>query len=300
MSKLTSTIVATLVLAMLLMPSMPAVAQEEGASIGDTSSSGILPGSNFYFVKVLGRNLQLWLADDLQKANLLIRFSDEDALAIEELAQNGKLDLALQHAEQFQEQLQRAVQYMERARGQGQDVRVVVIKLEQNHLRQQAVLARVLEKAPEAAKEGLLNAIENSSKNVGDAILEAQGQEALNRYQEHLNQQVSNMGEETKLKIRERLQAGHGKPADVSSEPEETDTTVGTVQEQNAQQAEPQNTSLTTGGGSQQSIQEQTYQQTGSSAAQSQQTVPQQGIHPGDQGEQGSPDGKENQQKGGK
>lgn len=303
MFKSTSAVLAIFVLAALFVPSMPAIAQEEGASTSATSGSGILPDSNFYFVKVLGRNLQLWLADDVKKANLLLQFSSEDALVIEELSQNGKFDLALQHTEQFQQQLQRAVQHMERAQAQGQDVRVLVMKLEQNHLRQQAVLARVLEKAPEAAQEGLLNAIENSSKHVGDAILAVEGQEAMNSYREHLDQQVSNMGEDTKLRVRERLQAVHGKPVNVTTKPEATEaSTVSPVPipVQNSTQAGFQNTSVTTVG-SQQDIQEQTTQQIGSSGGQKQQTVPQQGIQSGNQGGQvGNPGNTGNQHNGSK
>ncbi len=46
----------------------------------------------------------------------------------------------------------------------------MIERLKENHLRQQQVLASVLEKVPEEAKEGILNAMENSSFGLENAI----------------------------------------------------------------------------------------------------------------------------------
>jgi len=290
-------ILAVAILILLLCPTIPALAQDEGNSNSDVTDAGILPDSNFYFFKVLGRNLQLWLGDDLHKADLALQFANEDAAVVNELAQKNKFQLAVQHSEQFQEQLQLAIQYMERAREQNQDIRIMVMQMEQNHLRQQLMLASALEKAPEAAKEGLLNAIENSSKHVGDAIGEMEGEEALNRFEEQLNQQVSNLGEDTKLRIRERLKASHGKPSQViSGETEDTPgATAESGQGQSTHQATPQGTGSTNGG-----TQGQGYQQTSSSQGTIQQGAPPQVTQPGNQDASGNSSGKGDQQKGNK
>ena len=105
---------------------------------------------------------------------------------------------------------------MERAREQGKDIEELIGRLKENHLRQQQVLAGVLEKVPEQAKGGVLNAIENSSFGLENAVERIQGEQKLEQFREELNLQFSNVGEETRIRIQERLEAGHHKPERVS------------------------------------------------------------------------------------
>ena len=191
---------------------------EEGAvSIGDVSDPGILPDSPFYFVKGWGRAIRLVFAFNAQeKAELALRFANEDALAIKKLCDKGKCQLAGKHCEKFQEQFQRAIQGMERAREEGKDIEALIEKLKGNHLRQQQVLASVLEKVPEQAQEGILNAIENSSSGLENAVERIQGKKEMEQFREELNMQFSNVGEETRIRIQERLEAEHHKPEEIS------------------------------------------------------------------------------------
>ena len=198
----------------------PVQAQEqetETVSIGEVSDPGILPDSPFYFVKSWGRTIRSFFAFNSQKkAELALRFANEDALAIKELCDKGKCQLAEKHCEKFQEQFQRAVQRMERVREEGKDVEALIEKLKENHFRQQQVLASVLEKAPEQAEEGILNAIENSCFGLENAVERIQGKQKLEQFREELNLQFSNVGEETRIRIQERLEAGHHKPEEIS------------------------------------------------------------------------------------
>ncbi len=221
MSKKFLVILVSFVIIGLAFPVSPVWAQEEAeeeaVSIGEVSDPGILPDSPFYFVKSWGRAIRLSFAFNSQKkAELALRFANEDALAIKELCDKGKCELAEKHCEKFQEQFQRAVQRMERVREEGKDVEALIEKLKENHFRQQQVLASVLEKVPEQAEEGILNAIENSSFDLENAIERIQGKQKMEQYQEELNLQFGNVGEETRIRIQERLEARHHKPGEIS------------------------------------------------------------------------------------
>lgn len=216
MNKKILVILVSLLFVGLAFPVSPVWAQEQEAetvSIGEVSDPGILPDSPFYFVKSWERAIRLSFAFNSQKkAELALRFANEDALAIKELCDKGKCQLAEKHCEKFQEQVQRAIQRMERAREEGKDIGALIEKLKENHLRQQRVLASVLERAPEQAKEGILKAIENSSFGLENAVERIQGKHQMEQFREELNLQFGNVGEETRIRIQERLEAAHSKP----------------------------------------------------------------------------------------
>jgi len=134
------------------------------------------------------------------------------------LCDKGECQLAERHCERFQEQFQRAIQWAERAREEGKDVEALMEKLKESHLRQQQVLARVLEKAPEQAREGILRAIENSGVGLETAIERIQGKQKLEQFREELNLQFSNVGEETRIRIQERWEAGRRRAGEISAE----------------------------------------------------------------------------------
>jgi len=204
-------------LAMVVSPflsSVPVLADStEDTAIGDVTDPGILPDSGFYFMKKWGRSLQLMFAgSDAEKAKLMLKYSNEDALALQQMYQMAKYNAGSRFAEQYASQLENTVQTIEQVRtGQGENASEELVgKLEQNYLKQQEVLLSVLEEAPEAAQSGLLNAIENSNKHVAAMIMAQKGERALQQYQENVNQQTQNMGEETKIKVQKRLEVVHG------------------------------------------------------------------------------------------
>ena len=264
-------------LAMVVSPfisSAPVLADTtEETTIGDVTDPGTLPDSGFYFMKKWGRSLQLMFAgSDAEKSKLMLKYANEDALALKKMYEMGKYDVGAKHAEQYALQLQNAVQTMEQVRTrQGEDASEELVgKLEQNYLKQQEVLLSVLEKAPEAAQNGLLNAIENSNKHVADMIATQKGQEALAQYQEQVNQQTSNMGEETKIRVQQRLQVTHGQAEQTSNGSSEQGTMTQTqTQTQTQNQTQTQTQTQTS---------EQTMQQTGQQSGQ--QTMQNQGAEP--------------------
>ncbi len=211
MRKKVSVLLASLLLVSLAFATTPVWAQEEeDVAIGEVTDPGTLPGSPFYFMKTWGRAASSFFTfNNQEKAELALRFANEDALAINALCENGQYELAERHCERFQEQFQGALWRMERAQEEGRDIEELVEKLKDNQLRQQQVLAGLLETVPEQAQEGFLNAMVNSSFGLQNAVGKIQGQQQMEQFQDKLNLQLGNMGEETRLQIQERLEAKH-------------------------------------------------------------------------------------------
>ena len=198
-----------------LMPGMAvsAAGDAEDTAIGDVTDPGILPDSGFYFMKSWGRNLQLMFAgSDTERARLMLKYTNEDALALKKMYEKGKYDVGAEYAGQYALQLQNTVRAMEQVRTeQGSNASEELIgELKQNYLKQQQVLLSVLEKAPETAQDGLLNAIENTNKHVGAVVMAQNGEQALQQYQEQVNTQTQNMGETTMIKVQNKLEVRHG------------------------------------------------------------------------------------------
>lgn len=225
MSKKLLAIIAGLLLIGVALTAAPVYAQEEeGVAIGEVNDPGTLPDSPFYFMKTWGRAVSSFFAFNYrERAELALRFANEDALAINALCENGQYELAERHCERFQEQFQRAIQWIERAQGEGRDIEELVEKLKANHLRQQQVLAGLVETVPQQAQEGILNAMVNSSFGLQNAVGKIQGPQQMEQFREELNLQTSNMGEETRLQLQERLEAKHqeanGTPGEGSPQP---------------------------------------------------------------------------------
>ena len=242
------TLLTLVVLTSTFVPAAPVLGDNtEEAAIGDVTDPGMLPDSGFYFLKNWGRSLQLiFAASNAEQAELRIRYANEDALAIKKLCDTGKCDVAARHTEQYELQLWNAIQNAKQVRLQQGDEAAdsLVSKMEQNYLRQQEVLASVLEQAPESAQNGILNAIENSNRHMENMILAQQGEAALEQYQHQVTQQTNNMGESTRLMIQQRLQASHGqldKPSTETDDSQQASDNV-TGQNQTIQQADQGNT----------------------------------------------------------
>ncbi len=198
----------------IVVPGQPASADSaEITVIGEATTPAILPDSGLNFLNGWGRNIQLAFAgSDVEKARLMLKYAGEDTLALKAMYAAGKYDVGAQQADRYALQLQNTVQAVEQVKAsQGEEASAeLVAKLEQNYLQQQEVLLSVLEKAPEAAQSGLLNAIENSNKHVATVILAHEGEQAVLQYQTQVNQQTNNMGDETKVMVQQRLQVVHG------------------------------------------------------------------------------------------
>ncbi len=182
------------------------VLQQDSVSIGKVVNPGILPDSPFYFTKNCSRAGRFFFAFNSQKkAELALRFANEDALAIKKLCDRAEYISTGKQCGRFQKQFQKALKWVEQARQEGKDIQWLMDKLKEDHLVQQRVLASVLEDMPEWAREGVLITIDESSSDLEKTIEKIQGKQELSRFQQELNLQFSNVAEEIRIKIQERL-----------------------------------------------------------------------------------------------
>lgn len=190
---------------------------QQSVSIGEVADPGILPDSPFYFAKSWSRAGRFLFAfENEKKAELAARFADEDALAIKKLCEKEEYISGGKQCQKFREEFQKALKCMEQARQEGKDTMDLMARLEEDHLGQQRVLASVLEKVPEWAKEGILISMEDSSSLLGNAIEEMQGKQEMEQFQEALSLQFSNVDTETQTRILERLGMRRPSPKEVT------------------------------------------------------------------------------------
>ncbi len=169
------------------------------------SNPGILPDSKWYFLKGWWEKIQLTFTfDSAHKAELENTFALKRVAEAQKLVEKGKADLAQQHLSQFKSALDGMNARVEKAKAQGKNADDLVQKLEITQQRQQDVLNNIYAKVPEQAKAGILNAMEQSSKGLENAVQQMQGtqeaQQLRARLQTHLDQ-----GGDLELQIKEKL-----------------------------------------------------------------------------------------------
>ena len=163
------------------------------------------------FLKNLVQNIRLILTtDQIKKAEMQLKSADDNIAALENLCDEQKCDSIekiQKYLNQFEEKFQKGIDRLEKAKQQGKDVASLIEQLKENHLRQQDVLGKVLEKAPASAQPAILNAIEKSSSGLENAISKIEGQERVSEFQARLNSQLNNLGEAAKNKIKEKIKS---------------------------------------------------------------------------------------------
>ncbi|MBU0597914.1 hypothetical protein KKF61_02865 [Patescibacteria group bacterium] len=169
--------------------------------------AGILPDSILF-------NLELWWEDiqrfftfsNVRKAELEAKLAMKRIAEAEKLIEKGKPEIAEKHLLQFQNRLAAAYEKTEQASEKGKDVDALIEKLEANLLKQQEVLAKVYDRVPASAQEGVLNAMEKSASGLQNAITNVQKSDAAEEFKNKLKNKVENFGTTKKNEIKEHLQ----------------------------------------------------------------------------------------------
>jgi len=131
----------------------------------DLPSPGILPDSPFYFLKAWKEAIQNFFTFGAEnKAKQFLHLADVRLAEYQKMIEKGKTEIAQKTLDKYQKQLDHALQKIEELKNKGKDVASISQKAEDTVNKHIEVLQRNLEKAPDAAKKGLQNAIENSSK----------------------------------------------------------------------------------------------------------------------------------------
>jgi len=133
-------------------------------------SPGLLPDSPIYFLKPLSEKVRgIFIFGEDSKALYALKLADKRLSEAKALSDKGKDDLASDTAEQAGIENENAQDHLAKAESEGKDVTAVVERLAANSARQQAVLAKVLEKVPEQAKAAIQRAMEMSQRGLTKA-----------------------------------------------------------------------------------------------------------------------------------
>lgn len=131
---------------------------------------GLLPDSPIYFLKIMRDKVKgfFFFGED-GKAQYALTLAEKRLSEAKALADKGEDELASTTAEQAGIENENAQEHLAKAEAEGKDVATIVNRLAANSARQQAVLARVLEKAPEQAKAAIERAMEMSKRGLTKA-----------------------------------------------------------------------------------------------------------------------------------
>ncbi|XOU94678.1 MAG: DUF5667 domain-containing protein [Candidatus Kerfeldbacteria bacterium] len=153
---------------------------------------GVLPDSPFYFVKEWSEGIQEFFTfDNEKKAELQYRFAMRRVAEVNKLVSKGKLEKAQEHMDKYDSHLEKFSEKVVKLKEKDADkAEALTDKLEIMQVKQQSVLADVYDKVPEEAKEGILNAMENSSKGLENAIEKIEGKEKLDSFKERFRNRI--------------------------------------------------------------------------------------------------------------
>jgi len=158
-------IIYSLILLALLFGAFSILAQDS-----NLPSPGILPDSPFYFLKIWKEAIQNFFTFGAEnKAKQYLHLADVRLAEYQKMTEKGKTEIAQKTLDKYEKQLNHALQKIEELKQKGEDTKSISQKAEDTINKHIEVLERNLQKAPEAAKKGLENAIENSSKVIEKA-----------------------------------------------------------------------------------------------------------------------------------
>ena len=145
------------------------------AQTDNEPQAGLIPGNPLYILDVISEGIgNLFTFNDVSKAERYLNQASERLAEARELANNGKSDRAVETTKRYEEKLAMAIEKAEEAKADGKDVDAVLQKIADATSKHQTVLAEVLSKVPEQARDAIQQAIENSQKG-HDSALEAAG-----------------------------------------------------------------------------------------------------------------------------
>ncbi|MBN1857084.1 MAG: hypothetical protein JW846_09045, partial [Dehalococcoidia bacterium] len=129
-------------------------------TIGEVTDSGMLPSSPFYFLKEAGRSLEYaFTFDSVKKANLTLRFANEDALAIHELCLDDEYLDTAQQCIRYQDHFFTSLAWAVKAKKEGADVDALMTSLRNAHHTHRLILAETLTRLPKQFGEAAIGAV---------------------------------------------------------------------------------------------------------------------------------------------
>jgi len=177
----------------------------EELSIGGVSSPGLLPTSPFYFIKGISRDVQYaFTFDTIDKANLKLRFANEDALGIRAMSAAGECLEAAQQCFSYQDNFFNSLALAVKARKQGADVEALMLNLMTAHHGHRLVLADALGFVDESQLEAVIGAVTYTSAPFEQVINWVNGPDEAASFHTKLRNDFSAVGD-VWLQIENRL-----------------------------------------------------------------------------------------------
>lgn len=151
------------------------VAGTASAQTDNEPQAGLIPGNPLYILDVMSEGIgNFFTFNDVSKAERYINQASERLAEARVLADNGKSDRAVETTKKYEEKLAMAMDKAEKAKADGKDTEALLQRISDATTKQQTVLAGILEKVPEQAKEAIQKAMEKSQKG-HDTAMEAAG-----------------------------------------------------------------------------------------------------------------------------
>jgi hypothetical protein len=178
----------------------------EELSIGGVNSPGLLPTSPFYFAKGIVRDVRYaFTFDPIDKANLKLRYANEDALAIRAMCMANEYLAAAQQCFSYQENFFNSLAWAVKARKEGGDVDALMLNLINAHHGHRLVLADALVVVDESQLEAVVGAITYTSAPFEQVIQWTKGADEAAVFHSKLSKDFSSVGGDAWLQIENRL-----------------------------------------------------------------------------------------------
>ena len=137
------------------------------AKAADNDTPRILPDSSFYFLKIWTEKIDtLFTFGNINKAKKALELAEERTKELKALIDKKKDGFVDKTSQDYKEKLERAKNYLEKAKGEGRNVKKLSEELETKTSKHITILQQVLEKVPEQAKDAIEHAIEASQKGL--------------------------------------------------------------------------------------------------------------------------------------
>ena len=165
----TKIILGIIIFSFLLFALMPRILAQNSEQVSSNQilleEPGILPDSDFYFLKIWKEKIQLFFTFRAEnKAKLYLHLSEIRLVEYQKMIEQNKFEIAQQVLEKYQNQLNLALEKLEQIKSKGQNVESLSQKISVATLKHTQVIEQNLLKNPDQAAKGLNNALEASQK----------------------------------------------------------------------------------------------------------------------------------------
>jgi hypothetical protein len=178
----------------------------EELSIGGVSKAGLLPSSPFYFLKTIARGMTYaFTFDSVDKANLTLKYANEDVLGIRTLCSQGKYVDAAELCYEYRSDFFNSLCWVVKVKKQGTDVGALMENLVMSHNGHRLVLGDALRPGGGVAPEAVIEAITYTSAPFEYVIRVLSGAAAADEFHAKLQSDFSVVDDEDWLVIESRL-----------------------------------------------------------------------------------------------